>query len=111
MLEYQQEVQTLEERVARVARIRNNQVTIQSIEEKMNQKEHTMITSGSQGVNQPESPMASHHSSTRKSVANSHHSLQSQVVSRRRQGSKGKSKKIFNKRQKESDKMIQKLLE
>ncbi|MBW0585972.1 hypothetical protein O181_125687 [Austropuccinia psidii MF-1] len=83
MLEYQQAVQTLEERVAR---IRNNQATIQSIEEKMNQKEHTMITSGSQGVNQLESPVASHHSITRKSVAKSHHSLQSQVVSRRRQG-------------------------
>ncbi|MBW0476582.1 hypothetical protein O181_016297 [Austropuccinia psidii MF-1] len=36
---------------------------------------------------------------------------QSQVVSRRRQGYKGKNKTSFNQRQRESDPMIQKLLE
>ncbi|MBW0469914.1 hypothetical protein O181_009629 [Austropuccinia psidii MF-1] len=45
------------------------------------------------------------------SVAKSHHSSQSQVVSRRRQGYKGKNKTSFNQRQRESDPMIQKLLD
>ncbi|MBW0541063.1 hypothetical protein O181_080778 [Austropuccinia psidii MF-1] len=47
---------------------------------------------------------------TNRSVAKSHHSSQSQVVSRRRQGCKGKNKTSFNKRQRESDPMIQNLL-
>ncbi|MBW0482815.1 hypothetical protein O181_022530 [Austropuccinia psidii MF-1] len=44
-----------------------------------------LIPSGSEGVYQPNSPVASHHSGTRRSVANSHCYLQSKVVSRRRQ--------------------------
>ncbi|MBW0492351.1 hypothetical protein O181_032066 [Austropuccinia psidii MF-1] len=41
----------------------------------------------------------------------SHHSSQSQEVSRRRQGHKGQNKTSFNHRQRESDRMIQKLLD
>ncbi|MBW0538566.1 hypothetical protein O181_078281 [Austropuccinia psidii MF-1] len=70
----------------RVTRIRENKATIQAIEEQLNQTEPTLIPSGSQGVGQPNSPVASHHLGTRRSVAKSHHSSQSQVVSRRRQG-------------------------
>ncbi|MBW0461980.1 hypothetical protein O181_001695 [Austropuccinia psidii MF-1] len=58
----------------RASRIRENQVTIQAIEEQMNQTEPTLIPSGSQRVNQPDSPLASNHSGTRGSVANSHQS-------------------------------------
>ncbi|MBW0485642.1 hypothetical protein O181_025357 [Austropuccinia psidii MF-1] len=58
----------------RAARIRENQATFQAIEEEKNQTEHTPIPSGSQGVNQPDSPVASHHSGTRRSVTKSHHS-------------------------------------
>ncbi|MBW0529147.1 hypothetical protein O181_068862 [Austropuccinia psidii MF-1] len=93
------------------ARIREDKATIQDIEEQLNQTEHTLIPSGSQGVNQPYSPEASHHSITRRSVAKNHHYLQSHVVSRRRKGSKGKNKTSFNQRQKESDPRIQKLLD
>ncbi|MBW0494309.1 hypothetical protein O181_034024 [Austropuccinia psidii MF-1] len=46
---------------------------------------------------------------TNRSVAKSHHSSQSQEVSRRRQGYKGKNKTTFNQRKRESDPMIQKL--
>ncbi|MBW0479657.1 hypothetical protein O181_019372 [Austropuccinia psidii MF-1] len=95
----------------RETRIRENQATIQAIEEQLNQTGPTLITSGSQGVDQPNSLVASHHSGTRKSVAKSHHSSQSQVVSRRRQGYNGKNKTSFSQRQKESDPMIQKLLD
>ncbi|MBW0529995.1 hypothetical protein O181_069710 [Austropuccinia psidii MF-1] len=95
----------------RETRIRENQATIKAIEEQLNQTEPTFIPSGSQGVYQTSSPVASHHSGTNKSVAKSHHSSQSQVVSRRRQGYKGKSKKSFSQRQKESYPMIQKLLD
>ncbi|MBW0484332.1 hypothetical protein O181_024047 [Austropuccinia psidii MF-1] len=70
----------------RVTGIREIQATIQAIEEQLNQKGPTLIPSGSQGVDQPNSPVASHHSGTRRSVSNSHHSSQSQVFSRRRQG-------------------------
>ncbi|MBW0536085.1 hypothetical protein O181_075800 [Austropuccinia psidii MF-1] len=56
-----------------------------SYEEKLNQTGHTLIPSGSQGVDKNISPVASKHSGTRRSVAKSHHSSQSQVVSRRRQ--------------------------
>ncbi|MBW0473238.1 hypothetical protein O181_012953 [Austropuccinia psidii MF-1] len=70
----------------RETRIRINQATIQAIEQQMNQTGPTLIPSGSQGVGQPSSPVASHHSGTSRSVANSHHSSQSQVDSRRRQG-------------------------
>ncbi|MBW0528820.1 hypothetical protein O181_068535 [Austropuccinia psidii MF-1] len=92
-------------------RIRENQATIQAIEEQLTQTGHTKIPSGSQGVGQTSSPVASHHSGTSRSVAKSHHSSQSQVASRRRQGYKGKNKTSFKKRQKESDLMIQKLLD
>ncbi|MBW0468482.1 hypothetical protein O181_008197 [Austropuccinia psidii MF-1] len=92
-------------------RIRKNQATIQAIEEQLTQTGNTQIPSGSQEVSQTSSPVASHHSGTRRSVANSHHSSQSQEVSRRRQGYKGKNKTSSNQRQKESDPMIQKLLD
>ncbi|MBW0464288.1 hypothetical protein O181_004003 [Austropuccinia psidii MF-1] len=48
---------------------------------------------------------------TRRSVRKIHYFLQSQVLSGRRQGSKGKNKTSFKQRQKESDPMIQKLLD
>ncbi|MBW0536938.1 hypothetical protein O181_076653 [Austropuccinia psidii MF-1] len=106
-MESHQEVQTMEERENS---IRENQATIQAIEEQLNQKGPTLIPSGSQGVDQPNSPVASHHLGTRRSVATSHHSSQSQVVSRRRQGYKGKNKISFSQKQRESDPMSDKLL-
>ncbi|MBW0513611.1 hypothetical protein O181_053326 [Austropuccinia psidii MF-1] len=92
-------------------RIRENEATIKAIEEQMNQKGYTQIPSGSQGAGQISSLVASHHSETNRSVAKSHHSSQSQEVSRRRQGYKGKNKTTFSQRKKESNPMIQKLLE
>ncbi|MBW0478025.1 hypothetical protein O181_017740 [Austropuccinia psidii MF-1] len=80
----------------RATRIRDNQATTQAIEEQLNQKGTTMIPSGSQGVDRPTSPVDFHHSDTNRSVAKSHHSSQSQVVSRRRQGYKGKNKTFFS---------------
>ncbi|MBW0482348.1 hypothetical protein O181_022063 [Austropuccinia psidii MF-1] len=56
---------------------------------------------GSQGVDQSSSPVASPHSGTNRSVAKSHHSSQSQEVSRKRQGYKGKNKTTFNQRKRE----------
>ncbi|MBW0466502.1 hypothetical protein O181_006217 [Austropuccinia psidii MF-1] len=94
----------------RETRIRENKATIQAIEEHLNQTGLTLIPSGSQGVDQPNSPVASHNSSTRRSVAKSHHYSQSQVASRRRQGYKGKNKTPFSQRQKKSKKIIQKVL-
>ncbi|MBW0520544.1 hypothetical protein O181_060259, partial [Austropuccinia psidii MF-1] len=101
------QISLLEERATN---IRENQATIQAIEEQLSQTGPTLILSGAQGVDQPNSPVASNHSGTRKSVAKSHHYSQSQVASRRRQGYKGKNKTSFGQRQKESDPMIQKLL-
>ncbi|MBW0466651.1 hypothetical protein O181_006366 [Austropuccinia psidii MF-1] len=98
----------------REARIRENQATIQAIEEQLNQKEHSLIPSGSKGVDQPNSPVASHHShhsGTSRSVAKSHHYSQFQALSRRRQGSKGKNKNSFSQRQKGSDTTIQRLFD
>ncbi|MBW0570119.1 hypothetical protein O181_109834 [Austropuccinia psidii MF-1] len=95
----------------RANRIRENQATIQAIEEQLTQTGYTQIPSGSQGAGQISSPVASNHSETRISVAKSHHSSQSQEASRRRQGYKGKSKTSFHQRQRESDPMIQKLLD
>ncbi|MBW0552593.1 hypothetical protein O181_092308 [Austropuccinia psidii MF-1] len=69
----------------RATRIRENQATLQAIEEQLIQKDPTLIPSGSQGVDQPNSPVTSHHSGTSRSVAKSNHSFQSQVVSRERQ--------------------------
>ncbi|MBW0487537.1 hypothetical protein O181_027252 [Austropuccinia psidii MF-1] len=51
----------------RATRIRGNKATIQAIEEQMNQKGPTLIPPGSQGVKQPNSPVASHHSGTSRS--------------------------------------------
>ncbi|MBW0587032.1 hypothetical protein O181_126747, partial [Austropuccinia psidii MF-1] len=73
----------------RAKRIRDNQATIQAIEEQLTHTRHTHIPSGSQGAGQISSPVASHHSETNRSVAKSNHSLQYQEVSRRRQGYKG----------------------
>ncbi|MBW0520468.1 hypothetical protein O181_060183 [Austropuccinia psidii MF-1] len=70
----------------RETRIRENQATIQAIKEQLNQRGPTLISSGSQGVDKNSSPVASNHSETNRAVAKSHHSSQSQVVSRRRQG-------------------------
>ncbi|MBW0499836.1 hypothetical protein O181_039551 [Austropuccinia psidii MF-1] len=90
--------------------IRENQATIQAIEEKLNHKGPTLIPSGSQGVDQSSSPAASHHSGTNRLVAKSDNYSQSQVVSRRRQGYKGENKTSFNQRQRELNPMIQKPL-
>ncbi|MBW0460534.1 hypothetical protein O181_000249 [Austropuccinia psidii MF-1] len=91
-------------------RIREDQATIQAIEEQLTQTGHTQIPSGSQGAGQTSSPVDSHHSKTNRSVDKSHHSSQSQEDSRRRQGYKGKDKTTFSESQRESDPMIQKLL-
>ncbi|MBW0541569.1 hypothetical protein O181_081284 [Austropuccinia psidii MF-1] len=92
-------------------RIRENQATIQAIEEQLTQVGHTHISSASQGAIQISSPVASHHSETNRSVAKSHHYSQSQEVSRRRQGYKGKNKTTFSQRKRESEPMIQKLFD
>ncbi|MBW0543191.1 hypothetical protein O181_082906 [Austropuccinia psidii MF-1] len=96
---------------ARAQRIRENKATIQAIEEKLTQTGPTQIPSGSQGAVQISSSVASNHSETRRSVGKSHHSSQFQEGFRRRQGNNGKSKTSFNKRRKESDPIIQKLLD
>ncbi|MBW0536758.1 hypothetical protein O181_076473 [Austropuccinia psidii MF-1] len=70
----------------RTKRIMENQATIRAIEEKLTQTGHTQIHSGSQGVGQTSSPVASSHSETRRSVAKSPYSSQSRVGFRRRQG-------------------------
>ncbi|MBW0564196.1 hypothetical protein O181_103911 [Austropuccinia psidii MF-1] len=95
----------------RANRIRENQATIQAIEEQLTQTGHRQIPSGSQGVDQTSSQVASHHSGTNRSVANGHHSSPSQEDSRRRQGHKGKNKTSLNQRQREPDPIIQKLLD
>ncbi|MBW0465969.1 hypothetical protein O181_005684 [Austropuccinia psidii MF-1] len=107
-LESHQEVQTPG---AEGKQDKKNQATIQAIEEQLTQTGHTLIPSVSQGVYQNRFPVASHHSETNRSVAKSHHSSQSQEVSRRRHGYKGKNKTTFNQRKRESDPMIQKLLD
>ncbi|MBW0465641.1 hypothetical protein O181_005356 [Austropuccinia psidii MF-1] len=94
----------------RANRIRENKANIQLIEEQLTHTGYTQIPSVSQGVGKTSSPVASHHSGTSRSVAKSYHSSQSQVVSRRRQGHKGKNNTSYNQRQRESDQMIQKLL-
>ncbi|MBW0535243.1 hypothetical protein O181_074958 [Austropuccinia psidii MF-1] len=95
----------------RANRIRENQATIQGIEEQLTQKGNTQSPSGSQGVDQTSSPVASHHLGTNRSVAKSNHASQSQEVSRRRQGHKGKKKTSFNQRKRKLDPMIQKMLD
>ncbi|MBW0510640.1 hypothetical protein O181_050355 [Austropuccinia psidii MF-1] len=95
----------------RANRIRENQATIQAIQEQLTQTGHTQLPSGSQGAGQICSPVASYHSETNRSVAKSPHFSHSQEVSRRRQGRKGKNKTSFPQRQRESDPMIQKLLD
>ncbi|MBW0463070.1 hypothetical protein O181_002785 [Austropuccinia psidii MF-1] len=72
--------------VEKEARIRENQATIQAIEEKLNPTEHNLICSGSQGVNAPDPQVASHHSATSRSVKKSHHYSQSEAHLRRKQG-------------------------
>ncbi|MBW0568396.1 hypothetical protein O181_108111 [Austropuccinia psidii MF-1] len=100
--------QLLEERETK---IRECQATIQAIEEKFNQTIPTLIPSGSKGVNRPDSPVASHHSGTSRSVTKSHHSSQFQVISRRGKGYKGKNKTSLSHRHKDPYPMIQKLLD
>ncbi|MBW0565639.1 hypothetical protein O181_105354 [Austropuccinia psidii MF-1] len=96
---------------ARANRIRENQASIKPIEEQLTQTGNNQIPSRSHGVGQNSSPVASHYSGTSRTVVKSHYSSQYQLVSRRRKGEKGKNKTSFNQRQKESDPMIQKLLE
>ncbi|MBW0487813.1 hypothetical protein O181_027528 [Austropuccinia psidii MF-1] len=95
----------------RATRIRENQATIQAVEEQLNQTGPILIPSGSQEVYQTSFPVASQHSNTKRSVAKSHHSSQFQVVPRRRQGYKHKNKTSFNQMKQESAPMIQKLLD
>ncbi|MBW0531884.1 hypothetical protein O181_071599 [Austropuccinia psidii MF-1] len=95
----------------RANRIRKNQATIRAIEEQLTQTGNTQIPSGQQGAGQIGSLVASHHSETNRSVAKSHHSSQFQEAFRRRQGYKGKNKTTFSQRKRESDPMIQKLLD
>ncbi|MBW0593152.1 hypothetical protein O181_132867 [Austropuccinia psidii MF-1] len=95
----------------RLLEVRENQATIQDIEAQLTQTGHTHIPSGSQGVDQNISPVASNHSGTKRSVAKSHHSSQYQEASRRRQGYKGKRNTTFNQRKRVSDPVIQKLLD
>ncbi|MBW0535102.1 hypothetical protein O181_074817 [Austropuccinia psidii MF-1] len=96
---------------ARAQRIRENQETILAIEGQITQTGPTQIPSGSQGADQIGSPVAAHNSDTNKSMTRSHHYSQFQDDSRRRKGYKGKNKTSFSQRQKESDPMIQKLLD
>ncbi|MBW0467236.1 hypothetical protein O181_006951 [Austropuccinia psidii MF-1] len=91
----------------RANRIRENYATIQVIEEQPTQTGNTQIPSGSQVAGKISFPVASNHSETNRSVAKSHHSSQSQEVSRRRQGHKGKTKTTFSQRKGESEPMIQ----
>ncbi|MBW0575050.1 hypothetical protein O181_114765 [Austropuccinia psidii MF-1] len=70
----------------RETRIRENKATIQAIEEHLNQKRPTIIPSGSQGVEQPSSPVALNHSGASSSGDKRHNSSKSQVVFRRIQG-------------------------
>ncbi|MBW0588983.1 hypothetical protein O181_128698 [Austropuccinia psidii MF-1] len=58
---YSRQLRILEERETR---IRQNQATIQAIEEWLKQIGPTLIPSGSQKLDQPNSPVASNHSGT-----------------------------------------------
>ncbi|MBW0518436.1 hypothetical protein O181_058151 [Austropuccinia psidii MF-1] len=78
---------------ARAQRIRENQATIQTIEEKLTQTGPTQIPSGSQGSGQISSPVASRHSDT-KSMTRRHHSSQFQEVSRRRKDTRRKTRPL-----------------
>ncbi|MBW0498275.1 hypothetical protein O181_037990 [Austropuccinia psidii MF-1] len=62
-------------------------------------------------VDQTNSQVASHHSGMGRLVAKSHHSSKSHVISRRRQEYKGKNNTSFRQSQRESEPMIQKLLD
>ncbi|MBW0482741.1 hypothetical protein O181_022456 [Austropuccinia psidii MF-1] len=92
-------------------RIRENQATIQDLEEQLTRTGHTQIASGSQGEGQIFSPVASYHSETNRSVAKSHYSSQSHKFYRRRQGYKGKNNTTSSQRVRELDSIIQKLLD
>ncbi|MBW0479636.1 hypothetical protein O181_019351 [Austropuccinia psidii MF-1] len=65
----------------RKARIRENQ----AIEEQLNQKEHNPTPSRSQGVSQPDFPVASNHSRINRTMESSQHHSHYQVASRREQ--------------------------
>ncbi|MBW0495478.1 hypothetical protein O181_035193 [Austropuccinia psidii MF-1] len=83
----------------RANRIREKKATIHAIEEQPTQTGNAQIPSGSQGAGQISSAVASHHSETNRSVDKSHHSSQSQEVSRRRKGYKGKTMTTFSQRE------------
>ncbi|MBW0505497.1 hypothetical protein O181_045212 [Austropuccinia psidii MF-1] len=95
----------------RASRIRENQATIQAIEEQLTQTGPTQIPSGSQGAGKISSPVAAHHSDTNRSMTKSHHSSKFQEVSMRRKEYKGKNGTTFSKRKRESDPMIKNLLD
>ncbi|MBW0517651.1 hypothetical protein O181_057366 [Austropuccinia psidii MF-1] len=107
-LESQQEVETTGGKGSQDNRESTN---IKAIEEQLYHTMNTLIASGLQGVKPTYSPLPSHHSGTKRSVPKSNHSSQFQVVSRRRQGSKGQNKTSFNQRKKEYDTIIHKLLD
>ncbi|MBW0504137.1 hypothetical protein O181_043852 [Austropuccinia psidii MF-1] len=71
-------------------RIRENQGIIQAIEEQMNQTEYTMIPSGSQGVDQPDSPVSSPNSGTSRKVTKSHPSSHPRYFTGEDRDNKGK---------------------
>ncbi|MBW0481486.1 hypothetical protein O181_021201 [Austropuccinia psidii MF-1] len=88
----------------RETRMRENQVTIQAKEEQLNQTGPTLIPSGSQGVDQPNSPVASYHSGTSRSVAKGHHYSQSQIVSSRGKDTRAKTRHLSAKGRKSQTK-------
>ncbi|MBW0468042.1 hypothetical protein O181_007757 [Austropuccinia psidii MF-1] len=77
--------------------IRENQDTIHTIEKQLAHTGHTQIPSGSQGVGQNITPVASHNSGTSRSVAKSHPSSQFQEVSRRRKYTRAKTRPLSTK--------------
>ncbi|MBW0480764.1 hypothetical protein O181_020479 [Austropuccinia psidii MF-1] len=79
----------------RETRIRENNATIQAIKEQLNKTGPTLIPSGPQGVDQPNHPVASHHSGTSRSVAKSHNSSQSQVVFQEKTRIQGQKQDFF----------------
>ncbi|MBW0522758.1 hypothetical protein O181_062473 [Austropuccinia psidii MF-1] len=76
-------------------RIRENQATIQAIEEQLSQTAPALFPSGSQGGDQPNSQVASHHSSTSRSVARSHHFSQLQGSFQEKTRIQGHKQEIF----------------
>ncbi|MBW0567033.1 hypothetical protein O181_106748 [Austropuccinia psidii MF-1] len=93
------------------ARIRENKATFQAIEKSLNQKDNTPISSGSQGVNQTDSPFGFKPLKHQKISSQESPLFTITGSSRRRKESKCKNKTSLNKMHKESDPMIQKPLD